>query len=71
MVGLTVNRWGHAYGVQPPGFYFGKDGMPPPSDVIRKPFGRVSFCHSELAGYPMWETAVVEGERAAKQMLGL
>ena len=70
IAGITLNRHGHAYVVTPPGFFFGKDGQPPPSDVIRRPHGRVAFAHSELMGYQMWEGAVHEGERAARQMLG-
>jgi spermidine dehydrogenase len=71
IAGIVANRWGHAYVVQPPGFYFGKDGQPAPSDVLRKPHGRISFGHSELAGAQMWETAVMEGERAAQQALAI
>jgi spermidine dehydrogenase len=69
IAGITVNRQGHAYVVTPPGFYFGKDGKPTPSDVIRQPHGRVSFAHAELQGMQMWEGAVAEGERAAAQAL--
>jgi spermidine dehydrogenase len=69
IAGITVNRQGHAYVVTPPGFFFGKDGRPPPSDIIRKPHGRIFFAHSELLGYQMWEGAVHEGERAAQQLL--
>ena len=69
IAGITLNRQGHAYLVTPPGFFFGKDGNPPPSDVIRKPYGRIAFAHSELMGYQMWEGAAHEGDRAAKQML--
>ena len=68
IAGITVNRQGHAYVVTPPGFFFGKDGKPAPSDVIREPHGRIAFAHAELLGYQMWEGAVHEGERAAKQM---
>jgi spermidine dehydrogenase len=69
IAGITVNRQGHAYVVTPPGFFFGKDGKPAPSDVIRKPHGRIAFAHAELLGYQMWEGAVHEGERAAQQVL--
>jgi spermidine dehydrogenase len=69
IAGITLNRQGHAYLVTPPGFFFGKNGNPPPSEVIRQPHGRIAFAHSELMGYQMWEGAVHEGERAAKQML--
>ncbi len=69
IAGLITNRWGHAYVVDPPGFFFGKDGKPAPKEVLRKRFGRLSFGHSELSGAQMWETAAGEGERAAQQIL--
>lgn len=71
IAGIVVNRQGHAYVVTPPGFFFGKDGAPPPSDVLREPHGRIGFAHAELLGYQMWEGAAQEGERAAEQMLKL
>lgn len=71
IAGITLNRQGHAYVVTPPGFFFGKEGEPAPSDVIRQPHGRIAFAHAELMGYQMWEGAVHEGERAAQQMLEL
>ena len=69
IAGIIANRWGHAYVISPPGYYFGKNGEPPPSDVIRQPHGRIMFGHSELTGAQMWETATMEGERAAHQAL--
>jgi spermidine dehydrogenase len=71
IAGIVVNRQGHAYVVTPPGFFFGRNGRPPPSDVVRKPHGRITFAHAELLGYQMWEGAVHEGERAAEQLLAL
>lgn len=71
VAGMIANRQGHAYLVGPPGFYFGKDGKPAPKDVLTKPWHRIAFSHSELAGAQMWETAAEHGERAAKQMLEL
>lgn len=70
IAGIVANRWGHAYVVCPPHFYFGKDGRPAPRDVIRKGYGRVAFAHAELRGAQMWEGAVAEGERAVAQLLG-
>lgn len=69
IAGVTLNRQGHAYVVTPPGFFFGKNGNPPPSDIIRQPHGRITFAHAELLGYQMWEGAAHEGERAAQQLL--
>jgi spermidine dehydrogenase len=69
IAGIISNRWGHAYIVSPPGFFFGKDGQRAPKDVIRTRFNRLSFGHSELSGQQMWETAAEEGQRAAQQIL--
>jgi len=69
IAGIITNRWGHAYVVDPPGFFFGKDGKPAPKDVLRKRFSRLAFGHSELSGAQMWETAAEEGERAGRQIL--
>jgi spermidine dehydrogenase len=69
IAGIITNRWGHAYVVDPPGFFFGKDGKPAPKDVLRKRFSRLAFGHSELSGAQMWETAAEEGERAGQQIL--
>lgn len=69
IAGIVANRWGHAYVVDQPGFFYGKNGKPAPKDVIRKPFNRMAFAHAELTGTQMWETAAEEGERAAHQLL--
>ena len=69
IAGIITNRWGHAYIVDPPGFFFGKDGKPAPKEILRKRFHRISFGHSELSGAQMWETAAEEGERAGLQAL--
>jgi spermidine dehydrogenase len=69
IAGIITNRWGHAYVVDPPGFFFGKDGKPAPKDVLRNRFHRLAFGHSELTGTQMWETAAEEGQRAATQVL--
>ncbi|MEX2524358.1 MAG: NAD(P)-binding protein [Gammaproteobacteria bacterium] len=69
IAGIVANRWGHAYVVCPPHFYFGKNGQPAPRDVVREGYGRIRFAHSELEGTQMWETAIHEGERAVRQVL--
>ncbi len=35
IAGITTNRWGHAYAVAPPGFFFGRNGQPAPRDLLR------------------------------------
>ena len=69
IAGIITNRWGHAYVVDPPGFFFGTDGKPAPKEILRKRFCRLTFGHSELSGAQMWETAAEEGERAGQQAL--
>lgn len=66
---IVLNRWGHAYVNPTPGFYFGRDGDPPPPEVIRRPFGRVSFAGAELNGHQHAGAAMREGWRAAGQSL--
>jgi spermidine dehydrogenase len=68
IAGIVLNRWGHAYVCPAPGFYFGRDGKPAPSDVIRKPLGRVAFANAELHGHQNWRDAVTEGRRAVGQL---
>ena len=72
IAGIVLNRWGHAYVVQPPGFYFGKNGRPAAKNLIRDTVhGRIAFAHSELTGTQVWQTAAAEGQRAAEQILAL
>ena len=69
VAGIILNRWGHAYVVPEPGFYFGKEGQPAPRDVVREPHGRIAFAHSELRGNQHWGPAAEEGARAVDQLL--
>lgn len=71
IAGIVLNRWGHAYFAPPPGWFFGKDGQPPPHEVIRRPHGRVVFAHSELQGNQNMAHAMLEGKRGALQALEL
>ncbi len=71
IAGIITNRQGHAYFVGAPGFHFGRDGKKAAKDVLREPWHRISFGHSELSGAQMWETAALEGERAARQILAM
>lgn len=67
IAGIILNRWGHAYVNPQPGFYFQPNGAPTARDVIRKPFGRIAFGHSELVGHQYWLGAIHEGKRAMEQ----
>jgi spermidine dehydrogenase len=71
IAGIIANRQGHAYFVGGPGFFFGKDGRKAPKDVLREPFHRIAFSHSELSGAQDWGTAALEGTRAAQQALAM
>jgi len=71
IAGIVLNRWGHAYVTAGPGFFFGKDGKPAPSDVLRQPLGGLTFAHSELSGHQNAEAAALEGQRAAEQVLAM
>ena len=69
IAGIILNRWGHAYVVPQPGFYFGRNGRPAPRDIIRTRFGRIAFGHSELRGNQHWGPAADEGRRAVEQVM--
>jgi spermidine dehydrogenase len=71
IAGIVLNRWGHAYTSTGPGFFHGRDGQPPPSDVLRLPLGNLTFAHTELAGVAAWWNAGGEAVRAAHQVLGM
>jgi len=69
IAGIVLNRWGHAYVTAGPGFFFGRDGKPAPSDVLRRPLGNLTFAHSELSGHQTMHAAGEEGKRAAEQVI--
>jgi spermidine dehydrogenase len=70
IAGIILNRWGHAYLNPQPGFFFGKDGKPAPSDVLRAtPFGRIVFANTDLAGIMDHRSSILEAERAVGQLL--
>jgi spermidine dehydrogenase len=71
VAGIVLNRWGHAYCNAGPGFYTPKNGKPTPADLLRQPWGRVTFGHSELNGNQHWPIAAAEGHRAAQQVLAM
>ena len=71
VAGVILNRWGHARLVQPPGWYYGRDGQAPAREVVGTGFGRVAIGHSELNGHQSVTGAMAQGKRAAEQVLGL
>jgi spermidine dehydrogenase len=64
IAGIVANRWGHALVCAGPGFFTGRNGAPPPSEVLKKPFERIAFSHSDLTGAQSW-FAAARGARAA------
>lgn len=71
IAGIVLNRWGHAFVNPQPGFFFGKDGKPAPRDILRDAtFGRIAFANTDLSGAMDHCNAVMEGHRAAYQVLG-
>lgn len=70
IAGIILNRWGHAYLNPQPGFFFGRDGKPAPSEVLRgAPFGRIAFANTDLAGIMDHRTSIMEADRAVRQLL--
>jgi spermidine dehydrogenase len=68
VAGIVLNRWGHAYVVPQPGFFFGRDGRPAPRDVVRRRFGRIAIGHSELQGLQSRMSGFLEAQRAVAQL---
>ncbi|MGA8022054.1 MAG: hypothetical protein WB990_03720, partial [Candidatus Acidiferrales bacterium] len=70
IAGIILNRWGHAYLNPQPGFFFGRDGKPGPSEVLRAaPFGRIAFANTDLAGIMDHRSSILEAQRAVGQLL--
>ena len=70
IVGIILNRWGHAYLSPQPGFFFGRDGQPAPREILRRgPFGRVAFANTDLAGAMDHRYSILEAQRAVAQRL--
>jgi spermidine dehydrogenase len=70
IAGIILNRWGHAYLSPAPGFFFGKDDQPAPSDLLRSgPFGRIVFANTDLSGVADHRSSIIEAHRAVGQLL--
>jgi spermidine dehydrogenase len=70
IAGIVLNRWGHAYLNPQPGFFFGRDGKPAPSEILRAaPFGRIAFANTDLAGIMDHRCSILEAQRAVGQLL--
>ena len=71
IAGIILNRWGHAFVVPTPGFFFDREDKLAPRNVIRQRYGRIAFGHSELQAFQHWGPAADEGRRATEQILDL
>ncbi len=70
IAGIILNRWGHAYLVAQPGFFFGDEGKAAPREVLRRaPFGRIGFANSDLSGIMDHRASIDEAQRAVGQLL--
>ena len=69
--GIILNRWGHAYVVPTPGFFFDTREKQAPRNIIKQGYGRIAFGHSELEGFQHWGPAADQGRRAVQQILDL
>lgn len=69
IAGIILNRWGHAFVCPAPGFYSGRDGRPPASQVLRQNVGRIAFANADLNGFQNWRHAVIEGRYAVERLL--
>lgn len=71
VVGIILNRWGHAYVCPQPGFHFGRDGRKALRDVARETFGRIAFAHSEFEGHQNFPGALANAARAVHELEAL
>lgn len=71
IAGIILNRWGHAFCSPQPGFFLGRNGKPPPPQVLRKPHGRIVFAHSELQGLMNMAYSMMEAHRGAAQAMAM
>jgi len=69
IAGIVLNRWGHARILQPPGFYYGRDGKTSPRETVQKGYGRIVIAHSELNGHQNATGALQQAKRAADQVI--
>lgn len=69
IAGIVLNRWGHARVLQPPGFYYGRDGKRPAREIVQQGFGKIAIAHAELNGHQNATGALAQGKRAAEQVL--
>jgi spermidine dehydrogenase len=70
IAGIVLNRWGHARVMQPPGFYYGRDGKKAAREIVQQGYGKIAIAHAELSGHQSATAALAQGKRAAEQIAG-
>jgi spermidine dehydrogenase len=71
IAGIVLNRWGHARVIQPPGFYYGRNGQPSPRQIVERGYEKIAIAHAELNGHQNATGALAQGKRAAEQILSM
>src|ERR1035437_9676326 len=69
IAGIILNRLGHARVIQPPGFYYGREGKRSAREIVQRGFGKIAIAHAELNGHQNATGALAQGKRAAEQVL--
>jgi spermidine dehydrogenase len=75
IVAITVNRWPHGYAYSYNSLYDPLEWVYTSSDdrpnvVARRPYGLISIANSDAAASPHTDAAILEGYRAATEVLG-
>ncbi len=69
IAGIILNRWGHAYLVAQPGFFFGTENKAAAREILRRePFHRIAFANSDLSGIMDHRASIAEAQRAVAQL---
>jgi spermidine dehydrogenase len=55
--------------LQPPGFHYGRDAMRPAREIVQQGFGKIAIARAELNGHQNATGALMQGKRAAEQVL--
>ena len=68
---ITINRWAHGYAYEymRPWDAYWPDG-PLPVETARKPFGRVAIANADSGAYAYCHSAIDQGVRAVRDLLG-
>ena len=67
---ITVNRWPHGYAYEYNSLFdkFWLEGTEAPSQVARKPFGRITIANADADAYAYTDCAIDQGYRAVHEL---